>query len=149
MLMDCGKTVVKMTKKVGLQVVKTGPSAAPTITSDQNEGAHSFWSDVIVGAALGPVFTTCSPTFFVILATVLPQSIGMGLIDLAAYIIGLALILLLVAFIGQRIIDKLGWATDPKGWFRKILGIIFILLGILIVGGYDKKIESDILTSGF
>jgi cytochrome c-type biogenesis protein len=45
------------------------------------DGSGNFWTDIIVGAALGPVFTTCSPTFFVILATVLPQSLGMGLLD--------------------------------------------------------------------
>lgn len=116
---------------------------------DNNGRRSSFWTDMIVGASLGPVFTTCSPTFFVILASVLPQSLGLGLLDLAAYIIGLALILLCVAFVGQRVIDKLGWATDPNGWFRKTLGIIFISLAVLIVGGLDKRIEADILTSGF
>lgn len=112
-------------------------------------GRGDFWTDVLVGAALGPVFTTCSPTFFVILATVLPQSLVMGMIDLAAYITGLALVLLLVAFIGQKIIDKLEWATNPYGWFKRTLGVIFVLLGLLIVTGFDKKTESLILNSGF
>lgn len=113
-------------------------------------GEHSsFWTDVIVGASLGPVFTTCSPTFFVILATVLPQSFALGIIDLLAYIIGLALALLLIAWIGQKLIDKLGWALNPNGWFRKTLGVIFIVLAVLILFGYDKKIEAQILSSGF
>ena len=34
----------------------------------------SVFGDVLMGAALGPVFSSCSPTYFVILATVLPQS---------------------------------------------------------------------------
>jgi cytochrome c-type biogenesis protein len=33
---------------------------------------QNFWGDVLVGAALGPVFTTCSPTYFMVLASVLP-----------------------------------------------------------------------------
>ena len=77
-------------------------------------GHSSFWTDVLVGAALGPVFTTCSPTFFVILATVLPQSFALGIIDLLAYIIGLALALLLIAWIGQKLIDKLGLGIEPE-----------------------------------
>ncbi len=109
----------------------------------------SWWSDVLVGAALGPVFTTCSPTFFVILATVLPQSLGMGLIDLAAYILGLALVLLLISWIGQKLVDKLGWATDPNGLFKRILGVLFIVLAVLIAFGYDKKLETSILNAGF
>ncbi len=110
---------------------------------------HSFWTDVVVGAALGPVFTTCSPTFFVILATVLPQSLSVGLIDLLAYIVGLALALLLVAWIGQKLVDKLEWATNPYGWFKKVLGILFIIIAVCIAFGFDKKIEADILKAGF
>jgi cytochrome c biogenesis protein CcdA/thiol-disulfide isomerase/thioredoxin len=109
----------------------------------------SFWTDIIVGAALGPVFTTCSPTFFVILATVLPQSFAIGVIDLLAYIGGLALSLLLVSFIGQRLVDRLEWASDPNGWFKKCLGILFIVLALAIAFGWDKAIEADILHSGF
>jgi len=108
-----------------------------------------WWADIAVGAALGPVFTTCSPTFFVILATVLPQSLAQGLIDLAAYIVGLALALLFIAWLGQKLVGKLGWAADPYGWFRKILGILFILIAAAILLGWDKKAEADILGSGF
>jgi len=109
----------------------------------------SWWGDVLVGAALGPVFTTCSPTFFVILATVLPQSLGMGIIDLLAYVVGLSLALLLIAYIGQKLVGHLDWAIDPNGWFRKLLGILFIVVAVAIVFGWDKKVEADILNSGF
>jgi len=118
------------------------------ITKGYKDGG-SFWTDVIVGAALGPVFTTCSPTFFVILATVLPQSLAMGVIDLWAYIIGLALSLLLISFIGQKLVNKLEWASDPKGWFKKCLGILFIVLALAVALGWDKKVEAGILQSGF
>ena len=110
---------------------------------------ETFWTDVLIGAALGPVFTTCSPTFFVILATVLPQSLAMGMIDLAAYILGLALVLLLVSWIGQKLVNRLEWATNPMGWFKRCLGALFIILAVLIAFGLDKKIETGILNSGF
>lgn len=126
-----------------------GHNKPDSIVMKGYDGHSSFWTDVLVGASLGPVFTTCSPTFFVILATVLPQSFALGIIDLLAYIIGLALSLLLIAWIGQKLIDRLGWALNPNGWFRKTLGVIFIALAILILFGYDKKIESKILASGF
>jgi len=108
-----------------------------------------WWGDILVGVALGPVFTTCSPTFFLILATVLPQSLSMGIIDLLAYIVGLAISLLLVAYVGQRLVGRLGWAIDPSGWFRKLLGALFILIAIAIAFGWDKQAESAILNSGF
>ena len=108
-----------------------------------------WWGDILVGAALGPVFTTCSPTFFVILATVLPQSLGMGIIDLLAYTVGLSLSLLLIAYVGQKLVNRLEWATDPNGWFKKSLGILFIVVAVCIVFGWDKQIEAKILNSGF
>lgn len=109
----------------------------------------ALWGDILIGAALGPIFTTCSPTFFVILATVLPQSFSIGLFNLAAYVVGLGLILLLIAKIGQKLIAKLEWAANPYGWFKKTLGVLFIILAILIATGTEKKIETAILDAGF
>ncbi len=107
-----------------------------------------FWGDVIIGASLGPVFSSCSPTYFVILATVLPQNLALGLVDLLAYVVGLAIMLILVAFLGQKIVNKLGGVSDTNGIFRKFLGILFIVLGVMIIFGIDKKIEYDLLSGG-
>jgi cytochrome c biogenesis protein CcdA/thiol-disulfide isomerase/thioredoxin len=109
----------------------------------------SFWGDVIVGAALGPVFSSCSPTYFVILATVLPQSFVRGLIDLFAYSLGLGFILLLVSILGQKLVDKLGSAADPNGRFKKIIGALFLVVGIFILTGLDKKVQTELVSRGF
>ncbi len=110
---------------------------------------NNFWGNVIIGASLGPVFSTCSPTYFVVLATVLPQSFFVGFIDLIAYAGGLSLSLLLLSYLGQKIIDKLGGVSDTHGIFRKTLGVIFIILGVFVIFGIDKKIETKILVLGF
>lgn len=109
----------------------------------------SIWGDIIIGAALGPVFTTCSPTYFIVLATVLPSNVAAGLVYLFAYVIGLALSLFVISFVGQRIVDRLGLAADPNGIFKKTLGILFILVGVAILTGVDKRIETAILDAGF
>ncbi|MCH2189096.1 hypothetical protein MK079_04695, partial [Candidatus Gracilibacteria bacterium] len=44
---------------------------------------------------------------------------------------------------------KLRGVSDPKGWFKKILGILFILVGLGIAFGLDKKIEAHLIESGF
>jgi cytochrome c biogenesis protein CcdA len=62
----------------------------------------SVWGDIIVGASLGPVFSTCSPTYFLVLATVLPVSLALGVTYLLSYTIGLCLSLLVIAFVGQK-----------------------------------------------
>ena len=109
----------------------------------------SFWGDVTIGAALGPVFSSCSPTYFLIIATVLPRSLGAGIVYLLAYAIGLSGALLLVAFAGQKLMQKLGVASDPRGWIKRIIGILFVLIGIAIGFGFDKKLETGITNAGY
>lgn len=110
---------------------------------------NNIWGDVIVGASLGPIFSACSPTYFVILATVLPVTFVLGLLYLFVYTFGLCLALLVVSLLGQKIMSKLDFAMNPNGWFKKTLGIIFIIVAIGIVTGYDAKLQTSILNSGF
>jgi cytochrome c biogenesis protein CcdA/thiol-disulfide isomerase/thioredoxin len=109
---------------------------------------ENVFGNIIIGLSLGPVFSSCSPTYFVILATVLPQSLALGLIDLLAYALGLSLMLLLVAFVGQKVMSRIGVASDTEGWFRKSLGVIFIIIGIMIIFGFDKVVEARLLSGG-
>lgn len=109
----------------------------------------SFWGDVLIGAALGPVFSSCSPTYFVILATVLPASFLLGTVYLLAYIAGLVLVLGLIALLGQRLTGKLQFAADSRSWFKRGLGGLFIIIGIFIITGIDKKIETWVLDRGY
>lgn len=108
----------------------------------------NIWGDIITGAALGPVFSSCSPTYFIVLASVLPQSLSKGLIDLFAYSLGLGISLFVIALLGQKIISKLGVASDPKGWFKRTLGVLFLIVGIAIISGADKWFEAKLLNIG-
>lgn len=101
----------------------------------------SVWGDMLIGAALGPVFSSCSPTYFLIIAEVLPRSFGEGLVYLLAYTFGLCGGLLVVTLLSQKIIAKLGIAADPNGWLKRAIGIVFALLGLAIIFGIDKQIE--------
>lgn len=104
---------------------------------------------VLTGAALGPVFTSCSPTYALILAAVLPASFATGLLYLVAYALGMSAMLLLVSYFGARLTKRLGWTLDESGWFRRILGSIFILVGIGIILGWDKALQALLLEQGF
>ena len=97
--------------------------------------------DIIMGAALGPVFSTCSPTYFVILATVLPKSISAGFIDLLAYVVGLCGFLFIITILSQKAIEKLGFISDSRGWIKRAVGVLFLVLGLSIIFGLDKKLE--------
>ncbi len=109
----------------------------------------SIKGDILIGAALGPVFSSCSPTYFVILAAVLPESFLVGTIYLLGYIAGLAAVLLLITLLGQKLLGRLINLSDDKGWFKRILATIFIILGISIVFGFDKDFEAWLLQNGY
>ncbi len=123
-------------------------SAQSNILLGKGNQKKSFWGDVIVGAALGPVFSTCSPTYFIVLATVLPVQPIVGIVYLLAYAIGLCLSLFVVAFVGQKIMTKLNIAADPKGWVKRSLGILFLIVGIAVISGLDKKLQTSLLNAG-
>ena len=107
-----------------------------------------FWPAVILGAALGPVFASCSPTYFLILGTVLPASFFVGVINLIVYALGLSLVMFAVAYAGQRFTKTLNIAANPNGWFKKGLGILFLIVAITIATGYDKKLQTYLLDQG-
>lgn len=109
----------------------------------------TIWGDALMGTALGPVFSSCSPTYFVILASVLPASFALGTAYLISYTVGLSLMLLLVAILGERFIARLSGFSDPKSKFKRWLGLIFIILGFLIASGYEKKLEVALLNNGY
>lgn len=120
-----------------------------TQQSLQQASTKRGWSgSILMGFALGPVFSSCSPTYALILATVLPQSFIVGLLNLIAYSLGLAVLLLIIALLGQRAVQKLKWATDPTGWFKRGLGILFIIVGLAIITGLDKQLEIALLDTG-
>ncbi len=110
---------------------------------------NSHWGDILIGMALGPVFSSCSPTYFLILATVLPASFFLGTLYLIAYALGLALALLAVALLGQRFIKKARFAANPTGWFRRGLGILFLVVGLFIISGADKKLQTYLVDQGY
>lgn len=104
---------------------------------------------ILIGAALGPVFASCSPTYFLILGTVLPQNFFVGLVNLLVYAGGLSLMMFAIAYTGQRFMSKLKVAADPHGWFKKGLGILFLIIGLGIINGYDKKFEAWVVQQGW
>lgn len=127
---------------------RTGLNTSTNKMLGKSVQTHGQGKNVAIGAALGPVFTSCSPTYAVILAVVLPVSFARGLIYLVAYSLGLATILLALAYTGQKFASHLAWASNPNGVFKKILGVIFIIVGIMVITGFDKTIETYLLDQG-
>jgi cytochrome c biogenesis protein CcdA/thiol-disulfide isomerase/thioredoxin len=107
---------------------------------EQNKG--KYIGPVLIGIALGPVFASCSPTYAFILASVLPHSLVSGLVYLIAYSLGLVLALLVVSLAGRKYIRRFPWAVDTHSLFRRLIGVLFIFIGIAIISGQEVKIET-------
>ena len=105
--------------------------------------------DLLVGASLGPVFTSCSPAYLSILGYItLQQDLLFGLIYLLAFVIGLSLILFLVAIFGQKFVSKIAALSNPKSYFKRILAVVFVMVGVLVFAGWDKDVEIFLLDRG-
>ena len=96
---------------------------------------------ILTGSALGPVFSSCSPLYLYVIVTVLPASFADGMVLLMAYVIGLCGTLLLISLLGQKVISRARWLANPDGKFKKVLGIIFIVVGIAVILGLDKELQ--------
>jgi peptide methionine sulfoxide reductase msrA/msrB len=110
---------------------------------------QSYKGDMLIGLALGPVFTTCSPTYLFIIATVLPATFITGVVYLLGFTLGLAASLLLIAYFGQKIVNKVVTHMQTTSTIKKVFGALIILVGVAVFTGYDKKIEALILDSGY
>lgn len=124
-----------------------GASSNKLLGKAMAKGGRS--GDILIGASLGPVFSSCSPTYGLIIATILPTNFAEGTFYLFWYIFGLGLMFVLLAFLGKRFISKLTWAVDPGGWFKRGVGALFLIIGIAIIFGWDKDFETWLLQFEF
>jgi len=104
-------------------------------------------SAVLTGAALGPVFSSCSPTYAWAIATVLPASTSLGMLYLSAYCVGVGAGLLAIALLGRRLLSRITWASKPGGAFQRTIAALFIAMGLFIVTGLDQVVETRLLTA--
>lgn len=116
---------------------------------DRNARKHSVIGELLTGFALGPVFTSCSPTYAFILGIVLiERKLVSGAIYLAAYIIGLAAVLIMISIFGAKAVGKFGRISDEDGLVRRLFGVLFIIIGISIIFGWDKSLEAYLISNG-
>lgn len=138
---------------LGLVMLFPGVWAKVSTYTKLNTGSHRFLdraknnksgtiSAILTGFALGPVFSSCSPTYAWVIAVVLPVDPVTGIVYLVLYCIGVAAALLVISLAGRKLIRKLGWAVNPRGWFQRTIAILFIVVGVLVATGLDKKAET-------
>jgi cytochrome c-type biogenesis protein len=106
---------------------------------------NSFLRAIVTGSVLGPVFSTCSPTYTLLLATVFPVSFLAWIGYIFVYALGLSCIMLLIVMFGRNLVKKLWILADERWIFKKMLGWVFIVVSVFIVTWLDKVIETALL----
>lgn len=101
--------------------------------------------DILTWLSLGPVFSACSPTYSILLATVFPSSWILGWVYLALYLLGLWGILLSIVFFGGKWIRNIRWITAKSGVSWLLIGLLLISFGVFIATGLDKKLQIFLL----
>ncbi|MBG6056407.1 cytochrome c biogenesis protein CcdA [Salinibacterium sp. CAN_S4] len=130
-------------------MIATGLQNRANAALDRSYRKSGVGGDILLGAALGPTFSSCSPTYALILATILPVSFAEGVLYIVVYAAGLAIALLLVAFLGQAFARKLGWLSSPSGWFRRVVGILLMIVGVAVIVGLDKQFQAFVIDQGW
>jgi len=126
----------KFISKIGVQ------SRSQRLLGKSTQNKNSIIGPIVTGAALGPVFSSCSPVYAYILATILPVSFAQAMVYIVGYILGLSVVLLGIGILGQKFVHKLKWATNPKGWFQKVMGVLFILVGVLVFTNSAVRVQT-------
>ena len=129
-------------------MMRTGLAVAAQKQSAGASARRGRFGDLLFGASLGPIFSVCSPTYALIVAVLLPADPLKGALYLVAYVVGLLAMLALVALLGQRLVRALGWGLNPRGAFRRVLGAVLIVFGVLIITGLDKEISAWLVGQG-
>jgi cytochrome c biogenesis protein CcdA/thiol-disulfide isomerase/thioredoxin len=101
-----------------------------------------FWSGMLVGGALGFVYTPCASP---ILAAVISVSAASGktIVIALAYAFGSALVLLAITLGGRRLFDRVRRAGRGP-LLQRVLGTIMILTAVAILTNEDVKFDQFI-----
>jgi cytochrome c biogenesis protein CcdA/thiol-disulfide isomerase/thioredoxin len=104
-----------------------------------------FWSGLGVGAALGFV---CAPCAGPILAAVTSVSASSGanarvILVAISYSVGLCAVLLVYAFAGRAVIDRIR-RVGRGNTVNRALGVVLLATGVLMIFNVDVRFEEDL-----
>jgi cytochrome c biogenesis protein CcdA/thiol-disulfide isomerase/thioredoxin len=102
-------------------------------------GGNGFLSGLVVGAALGFVYTPCAGPILAAVITASAHSgraVAVGL----AYALGTGLMLLVIAIGGRRVLDRLR-AGGRSLMIQRALGVILVLTAVAIATMLDVKLD--------
>jgi cytochrome c biogenesis protein CcdA/thiol-disulfide isomerase/thioredoxin len=104
----------------------------------KNSG-DGFWSGMVVGGALGFVYTPCASPILAAVISVSAVS-GKTVLVALAYAAGSAIILLVLALGGRRVMERVRQAGRGPA-LQRVLGVIMIVTGLAIATNTDVNFD--------
>jgi len=129
-----------------------GKLSAPFASSTDKLLNKNFFNSLfglfLSGLLLGAVWSPCTgPTLGAAIGLVAQQEAVLhGIVTMFLFGIGASLPLILIGYGGRGLVMKRREnLMQLASYGKKILGIIFLLLGVLVISGWDKLLESKLL----
>lgn len=116
-----------------------------TITSRANP--EGVIGGLFLGMSLGILWIPCvGPILSSVFTVVAESSAGTagiydGLILLLIYSLGVSLPMLIIAYSGKSVSNKVRWFSKRSHFFKKLSGLILILVGLIMLFGIDKELK--------
>jgi cytochrome c biogenesis protein CcdA/thiol-disulfide isomerase/thioredoxin len=104
---------------------------------------HGFWSGLLVGAGLGFVYAPCAgPILAAVVSVSATQGASGELVAVAlGYAAGSALVLLLVAYGGRRVLDRLRAAGRGPA-VQRVLGAVMVATAVAVAADLDVRFQT-------
>lgn len=126
-----------LSEKFSVATQRLANTGSSLVTTNNEQGG--LWSGIIFGSLIALIWTPCAGPILaaVIVQTIIQRSDLMGFLTIAAFGIGAAVPMLIIALFGREIIAKFGYLKSHTTMLRKFLGAI-IILSVLYMIYADK-----------
>lgn len=106
-----------------------------------------FWSGLLVGMALGLVWSPCAGPILATVATLAAtQALDWTVVLLAlTFVVGVAIPLYFLALLGQRLLAGTRRLSPYTGMIQRVFGVIMLAAAIIIYTGYDKTLQTKLI----
>lgn len=108
-----------------------------------------FWGGLILGLALGVVWTPCAGPILATIATLAAtKAVNLQIVIVTfVYCFGIGIPLFVLASFGSKIFAKSKFVGGYTGRLQQIFGAVMILTALAIFTNYDKVLELKLLSS--
>lgn len=124
------------------------PLASRAQQASQSTAISGFWGQFVLGLILGGAWIPCTgPTLA--LATSLAaggESMTQAAMIMMAYSLGISLPIIGISYVARGAVGDKGRLMKIGKLGKRLLGGVILLVGILLITGYDKVLEAKILS---